>query len=71
MPATTSHSSKPLRLAVCGSCKAKQWLPGDGEALVLYGLAKGDDPAHGLVLTRDDGPLTRAVLAALRNHPPM
>ncbi len=31
-----------------------QALLGDGEALVLYGLAKGDDPAHGLVLTRDD-----------------
>ena len=37
--------------------------------LTLFGYAINTDPRHlpTAVLTRDDGPLTRAVLAALRN----
>ena len=37
--------------------------------LTLFGYAINTDPRHlpTVVLTRDDGPLTRAVLAALRN----
>ena len=33
MPETTGTSKKPLRLAVCGKCKAKHWLSGDLEPL--------------------------------------
>ena len=38
--------------------------------LTLFGYAINTDPKHmpTVVLTRDDGPLTRAVLAALREH---
>ncbi|MFO0934525.1 MAG: CHAT domain-containing tetratricopeptide repeat protein [Planctomycetota bacterium] len=50
------EAKKASRLAypVATPVEDLQALLGDGEALVLYGLAKGDDPAHGLVLTRDD-----------------
>ncbi len=34
MSELTGHTNKPLRLAVCGSCKHKQWLPGDSELLI-------------------------------------
>ena len=38
--------------------------------LTLFGYAINTDPKHlpTAVLVRDDGPLTRAVLAALREH---
>jgi len=47
VPEKTSHSSKPLRLAVCGSCKAKQWLPGELEPLQTVPCTKC---GHGVIL---------------------
>jgi len=40
----TGHSSKPLRLAVCGSCKSKQWLPSDGASLTTTPCSKCGHP---------------------------
>jgi eukaryotic-like serine/threonine-protein kinase len=40
----TGHTTKPLRLSVCGGCKAKHWLPGDGEALATFPCGKCGHP---------------------------
>jgi serine/threonine protein kinase len=40
----TGHVSAPLRLAVCGSCKAKHWLPGDGPPLTPFTCSKCGHP---------------------------
>ncbi len=41
---TSSHASRPLRLAVCGGCKAKHWLPGDGSPLDTTPCSKCGHP---------------------------
>ena len=44
MSETTSHDKKPLRLAVCGRCKHKAWLPSDSAPLETTDCGKCGHP---------------------------